>query len=110
MRSGDPLLTNDRLTIECSVAKPVYTLVWRGECDFRNPLEVLGPTLNRLIPELYDRKVVLDFRQLTFMNSSSVTPILSFIKAVCMKGIPVHLIYTASLSWQRTTASSMRSL
>lgn len=108
MNYGDKLLVSERLTIFRSMRKQQYTLFLVGESDFRNPIEILGPALNGLIPELQDRKLVMDFRGLTFMNSSSVTPILMFVKAVCMQGIPVHLIYNSKLSWQRTTASSMR--
>jgi len=110
MKPGDTLFASDRLTIRRSAARQQYILYWSGECDFRNPTEVLGPTLNGLQQELRDRQLVLDFRELTFMNSSSVTPILALVKGVCSRGIAVHLIYNANLSWQRSTASSMRAL
>jgi hypothetical protein len=110
MRSGSKILVEDRLTLYLESTKPAYTLYWEGECDFRNPLEVLTQPLNDLLPAVADRKLVLDFRGLTFMNSSSVTPLIAFIKTACSKGIPVHLIYEPRLSWQRITASSMRAL
>lgn len=107
---GEELFSSDRLTISHATTPSRYTLFWRGECDFRDPTEALGPTLRGVLPELRDRRLVLDFRGLNFMNSSSVSPILMFIKAACSRGIPVHLIYNVNLSWQRTTASSMRAL
>ncbi len=107
---GEELYNRDRLIISHATTQLRYTLFWRGECDFRDPTEALGPTLRGVLPELRDRRLVLDFRGLNFMNSSSVSPILMFIKAACSRGIPVHLIYNVNLSWQRTTASSMRAL
>ena len=107
---GVELFNRDRLIISHATTPLRYTLFWRGECDFRDPTEALGPTLRGVLPELRDRRLVLDFRGLNFMNSSSVSPILMFIKAACSRGIPVHLVYNVNLSWQRTTASSMRAL
>lgn len=110
MKLGEELFKSDRLTISHASTHLRYTLFWTGECDFRNPGETLGPTLRGVLPELRDRRLVLDFRGLNFMNSSSVSPILMFVKAACSRGIPVHLVYNVNLSWQRTTASSMRAL
>ena len=110
MKLGSKILIEDRLTLYLESTKPAYTLYWEGECDFRNPLEVLTQPLNDLLPAVADRKLVLDFRGLTFMNSSSVTPLVAFIKTACTKGIRIHLIYDPRLSWQRITASSMRAL
>ena len=110
MKAGVELFASDRLTIHSVSTDKRYTLNWSGECDFRNPSETLGPTLRGVLSELRERRLVLDFRGLTFMNSSSVSPILMFIKAACSRGIWVHLVYNVNLSWQRTTASSMRAL
>lgn len=107
---GEELFASERLSIRHATTQLRYTLFWHGECDFRNPSEALGPTLRGVLPELRERRLVLDFRGLNFMNSSSVSPILMFIKAACSRGIPVHLVYNVNLSWQRTTASSMRAL
>ncbi len=110
MKSEDSFFQSDRLSIRRQISKQQYTLLWSGESDFRDPTQTLSPCLNNVLGELRDRKLVLDFRELSFMNSSSVTPILAFVKTVCGKGMPVHLIYNSALSWQRTTASSMRAL
>jgi hypothetical protein len=90
MKLGSKILVEDRLTLYLESTKPAYTLYWEGECDFRNPLEVLTQPLNDLLPAVADRKL--------------------FIKTACTKGIRIHLIYDPRLSWQRITASSMRAL
>lgn len=110
MNSDEGVFTKERLTIRRAQTRQQYVLFWSGECDFRNPAEILSPVLNSVLSELRDRRLVLDFRELSFMNSASVTPILAFVKSVCSKDIAVHLVYSATLSWQRTTASSMRAL
>lgn len=110
MNADGSIYTKERLSIRRIQTKTQYILSWSGECDFRNPSEILTPVLHSVLPELRDRQLVLDFRELYFMNSASVTPILAFVKSLCSKNIQVHLIYSGSLSWQRTTAMSMRAL
>ncbi len=110
MKSDESIFSSERLTIWTATVKKQRLLLWSGECDFRNPAEVLTPALTSYAQSLKEGPVVLDFRGLVFMNSSSVTPILAFVKSLCTRGIPVHLIYNSDVSWQRITASSMRTI
>jgi anti-anti-sigma factor len=110
MKPNDILFSGDRLVIRHSTEKQEHLLRWTGECDFRNPTDALGPMLKTLVADLKCRRLVMDFRDLSYMNSAAVTPILVFIKSVVTKGCPVHLIYNSEISWQRTTASAMRAL
>lgn len=110
MKSDESIFASERLTIWSATVKKQRLLMWSGECDFRNPAEVLTPALTSYSQSLKEGPVVLDFRGLVFMNSSSVTPILAFVKSLCSRGIPVHLIYNSDVSWQRITASSMRTI
>lgn len=110
MKSDESIFASERLTIWTATVKKQRLLLWSGECDFRNPAEVLTPALTSYAQSLKEGPVVLDFRGLVFMNSSSVTPILAFVKSLCTRGIPVHLIYNSDVSWQRITASSMRTI
>jgi len=110
MKADEHIYSSERLTIWSTTAKKQRLLLWSGECDFRNPAEVLTPALTAYAQGIKDGPVVLDFRGLVFMNSSSVTPILAFVKSLCSRGIAVHLIYNSDVSWQRITASSMRTI
>ena len=110
MKADENIYSSDRLTIWSTTAKKQRLLIWSGECDFRNPAEVLTPALTAYAQGIKEGPVVLDFRGLVFMNSSSVTPILAFVKSLCSRGIAVHLIYNSDVSWQRITASSMRTI
>ena len=110
MKADENIISSERLTIWSATVKKQRLLLWSGECDFRNPAEVLTPVLTSYAQSLKEGPVVLDFRGLVFMNSSSVTPILAFVKSLCTRGIPVHLIYNSDVNWQRITASSMRTI
>ncbi len=110
MTTEDVLFSADKLTLRRTLERDQVTISWVGECDFRNPSETLSPTFTNFLNGLEGRRLVLNFCELSFMNSSSVTPILSFLKGAVAKGVPVQLIYNGKLSWQRTTATSMRTL
>jgi hypothetical protein len=110
MTTEDLLFSAEKLMLRRTLERDQVTIYWVGECDFRNPSEVLNPTFTNFLKGLDGRRLVLNFCELAFMNSSSVSPILSFLKGAVAKGIPVQLIYNGKLSWQRTTATSMRTL
>jgi anti-anti-sigma factor len=110
MNTADILFSGDRLTIRKSILREQCILLWSGECDFRNPAETLGPVLESVADTISERRIIVDFRDLSFMNSSAVTPILVFLKGIVARGCQVHLIYNSQISWQRSTASAMRTL
>lgn len=110
MNPSDILFFGDRLTIRKSTLREQCVLRWSGECDFRNPAETLGPVLKSVADTIPERRIIVDFRELSFMNSSAVTPILVFLKDIVAKGCQMHLIYNSQISWQRSTASAMRTL
>jgi len=110
MKTSDILYAGDQLTLRYVVNQQQGTLLFSGECDFRDPTEVLGSVFKSLAAELSVRRLVIDFCDLSYMNSASVTPVVVFIKNVVTKACHVELIYSSEISWQRTTASAMRSL
>lgn len=110
MDATDILFCGDRLTIRKATLGEQCVLRWSGECDFRNPAETLGPVLKTATDTISERRIIVDFRELSFMNSSAVTPVLVFLKGIVAKGCQVHLIYNSQISWQRSTAAAMRTL
>lgn len=112
MTHHSDLVSVHGLTISRFCTDQAYVLLWQGESTLRAPSELLTPALESVLSEeaLRDRKLVLDFSSMTFMNSSTVAPIIDFVKNACSQGIAVHLIYNIGVPWQRTTASAMRML
>lgn len=51
-------------------------LIFSGKSILRSPAEFLQPILLQVLGEatLNEKRLVLDFRQLTYMNSSTFTP------------------------------------
>ena len=86
----------------------VVHIRWLGESCSKSPKVTLAPLLQSMVPKLRDRKVLLDFQELAFMNSASVTPIMSFIEALAGVAVRVSVHYDQSLQWQTTSFRAMR--
>src|SRR5262245_66577378 len=61
------------LKVEVEVTRSALRLSWQGRSTERDPSKVLKPFFGTLEPHIKnDRTVELDFRDLEFMNSSTV--------------------------------------
>jgi len=75
-------------------------LHWIGKSRHMNPSMLLDPYFESIIPDLVNKEFIMDFSKLETMNSSTVPPILSFIRNLEDNGIPTEVKYERSLSWQ----------
>ena len=100
--------TMEKLTIVLLAAPgaPVV-LQWRGEVTARDPGALLSPYLDKILLRQADSKVVLDFSYMDFMNSSTLVPIVSFIKKASKQSLAVELRYNSTVSWQRVSHQCM---
>lgn len=71
---------------------------------------MLGPLLRQLAVELKGRTVTMDFRQVEYMNSATVSLIVQLIKLLDGQSIPITLIYDTRLSWQRINYQCMKTI
>lgn len=76
------------------------TITWMGKSEDRNPEIVLNPYVDGLLNSLKDKKVILDFKNLEFMNSSTIPPIIRLMKKLEDEGISTEIIYNSSNYWQ----------
>lgn len=54
--------------------------------------------------------LVLDFRELDYMNSSSFPPIVELIRDLHDRSAPVTVLYSQGKSWQRTPFTAISSI
>jgi len=76
------------------------TISWRGKSDDRNPSVSLDPYFDSIIGELKGLELSVDFLKLEYMNSSTVPPIIKFLKDLNANEINSVFIYDASSKWQ----------
>jgi anti-anti-sigma regulatory factor len=101
---------HEELIIDVMELEGVITVVWRGVSDSRNPGEQLQPYLTQLTDQLRGRKVTIDFRRFEFMNSSTVAPIIHFVKQLHENNIPATILYDPSIFWQRVNFLCMKTI
>lgn len=104
-------LTSGDLTIEVMVsADGVYSCVWRGKSNERNPPEILKPWFERLLASVAERKgsIEMHFEKIDHFNSSTITALIKLIQ-VCRKStVKLVMVYDQTLKWQRLSFDALR--
>ncbi|WP_394846769.1 hypothetical protein LZC95_04805 [Pendulispora brunnea] len=100
----------DGLVLTLAMTDEEMTITWRGTSDDRNPQVFLTPLLTRLAIRATGKRVTVDFRHFEYMNSSTVGPIIAFIKALDGRCTQAKLLYDTSLAWQRVNFRCMRTI
>jgi hypothetical protein len=80
-----------------------------GRSDDRNPAKFLNPFFDELVNEL-DGELDVEFRELEFMNSSTVPPLLHFIKNLDKKGIQSCFYYSKDSRWQTASFKALKTI
>lgn len=98
----EPLNYED-LTIEIESLENYVKVSWIGRCRTLNPEQVLDSYLARLTHSVRGKKVVVIFDKLDSMNSSTVPPLLTFIKTLEDDGTEAVFLYDDKEDWQRAS-------
>jgi len=100
---------NDALTIVVLQSDDRATIRWMGESDARNPGEFLNPIFSQLVKELQGLPIAVDFSALEYMNSATVSPLITCVKSFDGAGSAVQVIFS-DVDWQRTHVQCMRTI
>ncbi len=98
------------LTITVDNVGATSTVRWLGVSDARDPSIQLSPFFSGLLDQLRDRAVTVDFRRFEYMNSATVSPIISFVKGLDARGAKTTLLFDATVPWQKVNAQCMRAI
>jgi hypothetical protein len=77
-----------------------FYLTWLGKSVNRNPSDTLDPYFAGMIDQLKGKKVSIDFTKFEYMNSSTVSPIINFMKLLEENKIETVIYYNKDLKWQ----------
>jgi hypothetical protein len=100
----------DGLTIAVKNEQSNATVNWLGTSDSRDPTQQLSPYLESLVDALKGKSVTVDFRKFEYMNSATVSPLITFVKRLDANGIRTTLLFDGSLNWQRLNAQCLKAL
>ncbi len=84
-------------------------LAFTGKSILRDPTEVLQPILLRVLEEAdrADSRLVLDFRELTYMNSSTFTPLIKTLERARLGGSRVTVLFSPDKKWQSVSFTAL---
>lgn len=100
------------LTLELSDDGEEVVVKWLGRSTARDPRTFLAPTLTRMLDaSIAQRKpLVLDFRALEYLNSSTITPIVRLLQQARTNAARVIVRYRDDLPWQRLSFTALQVL
>jgi len=102
------LFTDQALTLELIAAQDV-TLTWRGKSTARDPAAFLLPILTKALDHgvSQSKRLVLDFRHLEYMNSSTITPLIRVLSMAQRGDALVTVLYDSHLRWQALSFTAL---
>lgn len=91
----------DGLSVVIRQAGSGWVIRWSGESDTRNPQDFIKPIVDYMLDHMKSGSIVIDFTGLTFMNSSTVSPIIGMLKALNANSIDTRVEFS-NTEWQQT--------
>lgn len=97
------------LVLEIEQEKTEARIVWKGVSQERNPGQFLNPLVQEWAAKLNNVAVTVDLRQLEYMNSATVQPLVSLIKRLDASGMPIRVLFN-DVDWQKTHRNCMSAI
>jgi hypothetical protein len=97
------------LKIELKEEKDTINISWSGKSVDREPGKFITPILVNAIRRSsgLNKKIILDFRKLDYMNSSSITPVIKILERAKRGRTQIRVVYKKSLKWQDLSFSAL---
>lgn len=94
--------TDDELTLVLSQTDEAVRLDWKGVSMAREPAQFLSPILSRALDLglQTQKKVVIDFQQMEYLNSSTLSPVIRTLEHARRGQSQVTILYSRQLKWQ----------
>ncbi len=107
----EPIKTfsNNLLKIEVVEESNSLVVKWTGKSTDREPGKFITPILMETIKEASDKnlRVVMDFRELSYMNSSTLTPLIKILERAKRGETQISVYYNKGLHWQSLSFSAL---
>lgn len=101
--------TSNLLTIEVNENETSFNIRWTGISIEREPTRFITPILVDVIRKSSDhnKRIILDFRELAYMNSSTITPVIKILERAKRGETQIEVVYQQSLKWQDLIFSAL---
>lgn len=100
---------NDQLTIRREDSPDEVRLVFSGKSILRDPSDFVLPILLESLEASLnqDKRLLMDFRDLSYMNSSTFTPVIKLLERARLGKGRVTALYKKGLKWQEVSFSAL---
>ncbi len=102
--------TQGLLTLEVEHTTDQVMVRWRGKSTSREPSEFILPILTRALDDCVQesKRLVIDFRGVEYLNSSSITPIIRVLELVKRGRGSASVVYSRDLKWQALSFTALK--
>lgn len=107
---GNPeVFRSNLLKIELQEDEKSVHVRWSGKSTHRKPSQFVTPLLLKAFKKSgeTEKRVILDFRELDYMNSSTITPVIKILERAKRGKNKVSILYEKSLKWQDLNFSAL---
>jgi len=100
---------NDQLKIDLIENEETYTVRFLGKSFLRDPNQFVLPILSKALEDTIAgaKRMVIDFRDLAYMNSSTLTPVMKILERARVGTGEITVAYKKSLKWQDISFSAL---
>ena len=101
--------TNRFLSIQVAERDAIIKVDWEGKSIDREPAKFISPILVKVLnmASVMDKRIIMDFQNLSYMNSSTITPIIKILERAKKAIIKITIFYQKSLKWQELNFSAL---
>jgi hypothetical protein len=103
------LFTNKFLTIQVVEHENSIDVNWKGKSVDREPSKFISPILVKVLEMAGDlnKRIIMDFQSMSYMNSSTITPIIKILERAKNGMTKITIFYQKSLKWQELNFSAL---
>jgi hypothetical protein len=101
--------SNELLEISVTEDKDSVNIYWSGKSIERQPSAFITPILIKFLKKCINnnKRMILDFSNIEYMNSSTITPIIKILERAKRSKVGVTVKYIGSLKWQHLIFSAL---
>jgi hypothetical protein len=103
------LFTNKFLTIQVVEHENSIDVSWEGKSVDREPSKFISPILVKVLEKAGDlnKRIIMDFQSMSYMNSSTITPIIKILERAKSGMTKITIFYQKSLKWQELNFTAL---
>ena len=101
--------TNKNLALRLIENKNTIEVEWEGKSIDREPANFISPILAKILnrASVKKKRITMDFRKLSYMNSSTITPVIKVLERAKKSKTKITIFYKKSLNWQELNFSAL---